>query len=581
VSDVSVWLTGAYVECRRRDFVDDPAQFFRECVWVENPSVPEGRVLLDLYDYQLDDLDLLLTEDRLLILKARQLGLTTLVMAVALWELMFKEGTNILLVSRRQDDADKALGLIDSMIDFLPDWLLPLLPVEDAVGAREHSWTFPSGRKSRIVSLAATKKSGASETATRVIWDEAALADYQSDTYRSVQPTTLAGGKLVVFSTARGGSNWFAKTFRQGSEQWARVFHPWMVSRLINPRAEAFADCPDGPCDVCVDDGRYLEIQDTYKDEPWKFFAEYPSSVAEAFRKSGAPRFSGLLPVDQFEGWTWRGRIDRDSGRLVEDESGPILGRHMLLYPPAGIKPVIAVDPATGTAGDYSVATIGWIDSDGTPQVAGIWRSNVIEPAELARDVACIGTLWGGRDALVAVEKQGGYGDSTIQELRNLGYRNLYVHRYAGHRAYRRDTTFGFPMTAARRPATIDRLAEWVPRVTAGPGEEILGLAPEHHEELAAFVRREDGRVAADDGMHDDLVMSLAIWLYVLLEQGGQASGSDPAVPGEVPQQQFNLSQIFERAGQIRQVHERGMVASTRRWERKQSLQARKKKARR
>jgi hypothetical protein len=95
---------------------------------------------------------------------------------------------------------------------------------------------------------------------------------------------------------------------------------------------------------------------------------------------------------------------------------------------------------------------------------------------------------------------------------------------------------FEFPMTQDRRRAVIDRLAKYLANVD---GDILLdGMYPLLRAELGQFVAQETAsgnvRYAADVGCHDDLVMSLAIALWVLVEEAGSASPM-PATTEEVP----------------------------------------------
>src|SRR5690606_8369833 len=136
--------------------------------------------------------------------------------------------------------ADTALDMIDFMLSFLPPWIKARMPEQTTDAAREKKWLHPNGLTSRIVSLPATKTAGAGETADLVLWDEAALAQEQEDTFRSLLPTVEGGGQMIVFSTARGSSNRFARLVRSAQTDqsvFRLIFHPWYVGRLMNPKA--------------------------------------------------------------------------------------------------------------------------------------------------------------------------------------------------------------------------------------------------------------------------------------------------------------------------------------------------------
>lgn len=526
-----------------RSYRDQPARFMAECVWVPSPRSADGRVLFELYDYQEDTLETWLTNRFAIVLKARQLGLSTLAMAYALHHLLFVPGATVILVSKDQPTANKALSLMEFMWDFLPGRWKRLAPELTNDSATEKVWTFADGMKSRIVSRPATDSVGVSETATLVLWDEAALARDGDGTYRALDPTTDAGGQFIVFSTARGGHNRFAKLWRLArnpDSKWATVFHSWRVSRLI-------------------DEHDYEAKKADFKDKPWLFYAEYPESPEEAFRQSGRQRFDTLLEEgdDRLVDFPVRGRLapaPTGGVQFVPDELGPLRLRDsdVLLGAPEGALPVVSVDPATGTGGDYTAMTGGWLE-DGVPVRVAFWHANDIEPVDAAEQADLLGRLLGGtRPAKLVVEKAGGYGETFIHELRmSHGYPNLYVHRKTGHRKRKSETTFGFPMTYAKRPMVIDHLARFV--IFDGVHTTIDGVDELLNTELGQFVVTENGKVQADTGCYDDLVMSTAIWLWVLTESVGE--GDRGATQGPVDEDHavtHSIAYVFEEAEKVR-----------------------------
>ena len=532
-------MVALHVEQRWRSYSQDPTKFFEECVWVpagEKFGKGKGRVQLRLFDYQKETLNTFRDNRYVIVLKARQLGLTTVAMAYALWMLMFQPGSNIVLVSRSQTAADKALELLDFMYQFLPESIKERGPQPDSLAAKHHAYRFRDGMVSQITSYPATKTVAAGQTASLVLWDEAALAEYQEDALRTLMPTTDAGGSMVIFSTARGGHNLFARLYRdaeRGENEFKSLFFPWSVSEMITQQD-------------------YDAKKRSFATEPWRFYAEYPSSSEEAFRQSGRSRFPALPDEEDVDDFPLRGNLEWEpdgSVRFVPNPEGPFrFAPEALDGAPSGTTCVVAVDPASGNGGDYTAMSAGWYQ-DGVPNRTVFWHSNMVEPVEAADEAAKLGRLLRderGMDALLVVEKQGGYGDTLIHELReNLSYQNLYRFTYTGHRRRRMDQAYGFPMTYARRPLVIDTLARWVDR----NGRLMVGIDSILRQELGAFVVREDGRVMADAGMYDDMVMATAIWLYVLEERGVEAT---PEVIVEPEAQMYSVAHIFEEADRIR-----------------------------
>ena len=547
-------LEAAFVELKWREYENDPEKFFTECVQVPAGEIlggTKGRTSFELFDYQRQALADFRENRYTVVLKARQLGLTTLAMAYAMWMLFFRPGSNIVLVSRSQTAADKALEIVDFMYSFLPEWVKERGPAIEGDAAKYHSYRFDDGMVSRITSYAATRTVAAGQTASLVLWDEAALAEYQEDALRTLLPTTDAGGSMIVFSTARGAYNAFARLYRdaeRGDNEFKPVFFPWYYSRFMNP-----SGTPEN-----INYTHYESKKRAMASEPWLFYAEYPADSEEAFRQSGRSRFPNLPSSEEFEEFPLRGDLRKGfDGEIefFESPTGVFWAREEFLSSvPRGTKAVVAVDPSSGTGGDYTSMCGGWLDEDGVPQRVVFWHSNVVEPGQYAAQAALLGEYLSdgnGWPAIMVVEKQGGYGDTLIHLLREGRYKNLYVHRYTGHRKYRQENTYGFPMSASSRPLVIDVMGQWLDWEN---GKVMGGIDAMLRRELGAFVVKADGKVGADVGMNDDLVMSTAIWLYVASQNPARAT---EAPVDETVQQVYSVGNIWQEAEQIWRANDR------------------------
>ena len=563
-------LEELYAEAKWRQWSHDPAAFIEECLWLAAPSSPKGRVPFGLFDYQREDLRTFQQKQRVVVLKARQLGETSLAMAWAFWHLMFRPSANIVLVSKDRDTSNEALERnIDFFYRWMPKWTHDRRPNVEIDAAKEHTYLFPDGMRSRIVSLAPTPTAGAGEPASMVLWDEAALPDVAKPgvghmIFKSLDSTTdTTGGQMIVFSTARGGHNRFAQMYRRaqrGESEFTPIFHPWWVSPFLNPKADRLADCDTSPCPECVDETIRESKKREHLEQPWLFYAEYPNSEEEAFRQSGRTRFGGLPPLEAFDDLEWRGRITRSpsgSVELVADYDGPLRVDADVVR--AGGAPqwalsALSMDPASGGGGDFTAMIGGWMTREGVPKIAAYWHANDIEPDEAARQADLLGRWLAGRQqraALLTVEDQGGYGQTPLYVLGDLNYPNLYVHRYTGHRRHKRETRFGLPMGQGRRALVVDTLARYL-RFDLPDMPLVDGIFPALRDELGAFVVGDDGVPRADTGMNDDLVMALAIWVYTLVEGLG-APAATPAPKDDGDQvQRFTLDDLYSQVEKSR-----------------------------
>lgn len=536
-------LEQAYIELEWRKCADDFLYFATTWCRIESKRDPRGWEEFQPLPYQVEDAEAFLNNKYVVVLKARQLGITTLVVVYCLWLLLFRPGgARILMLSKDLASADGNLQKLSVVYRLLPEWMKARGPQLFKHGTSHMQFKHDDGAESFINSIPATRTAGAGSTADLVVLDEFGLAEYQSDIYKSVQPTTLAaasnqtsrGAVLIMLSTARGAHNLFAHTYRaaaRGENEYHPIFHPWNVSPFVD---QAEYD-------------RQAKFW-TNRNEPWMLYSEMPSSAEEAFRESGQRRFHNLPDIDEASELPLRGRLERDElgqPQFVPDPDG----RCRLTDLPEGKRQyVLSVDPASGKGGDYTIATLLAYDEDGYPFIAGYWAANDIEPVQATEEIAVLGEIasFKGKPALLAVETQGGHGDTFILVLRGMAYRNLYAYTPATARRRRMGPSWGFPMPQARRPAIIDRLAETLPSIPS--------FHPRLLSELHTFVRYENGRIAADVGCHDDFVMSLAIAVWVLSEKVNAPLSTDSEqettkAPGEVV---LSVGYLLEEAEKVR-----------------------------
>lgn len=528
-------LNKLLVELEWRRCAADEEYFLKNYVFIPAEQDVRGRVKFELFDYQEELLKLFKSNRFVIALKARQLGYTTLAMAHSLWLAFFRPGATVLIISRNQKSANKNLAQARLAYQFLPEWMKARAPKLTSDSTDGMIFNFPDGMNSKLKSAAATEGVFAGETASLVVLDEAGLvepATRQEDVFRTLLPTTDAGGSMLIISTSRGNYNRFAKTYRsakRGDSQFVSFFRPWSVSPFLQCNDECgWCTGPKGTKTPC--NSKYDGKRKEFADEPWRFFQEYPRDDEEAFRESGRPRFAGLLPEDNYTDFPYRGNLHWANDDVIEfefDENGPL--RLSTLDPDPSAFYVIGADPASGQGKDYSTAHVMTIDEDGVPVILGYYHNNTTPPTEYAADLDKLGRFFKGRQwaALLAVENQGSQGSLPINELhKHLDYPNAYMHQGIGTKSKNKTRLFEFPMTTDRRKAVIDRMGKYL---AYSEGSCMLeNIYPLLRTELGQFVTQETAngniRYAADTGCHDDLVMSLGISLWVLIEEAGDAS---------------------------------------------------------
>jgi hypothetical protein len=190
-------------------------------------SGPGEWVRFTLWPEQVRVAKLLQAERLVIVLKARQLGLTWLLLAFALWLLLFYPVATVLLFSRRDDEAvDLLKTRLRGMYDRLPDWL----KVRSFGVDNDHECELSTG--SRVLAFPTT--AGDSYTATLVVVDEADLVPDLDALMRAVKPTIDGGGRMVLLSRTdkRKPEYAFKRMYRAAkakSTGWIPVFLPWFA----------------------------------------------------------------------------------------------------------------------------------------------------------------------------------------------------------------------------------------------------------------------------------------------------------------------------------------------------------------
>jgi phage terminase large subunit-like protein len=200
---------------------------------------------------------------QVIILKARQLGLSWLVIAYAVWLCLFHRNQTVLVFSKDQDSANEIVRRAGVIYKHLKN--KPVAIATDNIT----QLAFENG--SRIKSFAATEDAGSSFTASLIILDEFAKMHYSDQLYTSVKPTINDGGRMVIISTAKGEGNPFHKLWTDavaGINALKPIFIPWNARPDRNGewyvRAEASA----------ISSSAHKQEYPTTADEAFSLFGE-------------------------------------------------------------------------------------------------------------------------------------------------------------------------------------------------------------------------------------------------------------------------------------------------------------------
>ena len=212
-----------YIKCAK-----DPAHFMKKYCFIQHPQ--RGRVIFNLYPFQEKTLHLLRDNPYSIILKSRQLGISTLSAGYSLWMMLFQKDKNILCIATKQETARNMVTKVKFMYGNLPSWLK--IPADE-----NNKLSLRLNNGSQIKATSASSDAGRSEAVSLLLIDEAAFIDQIGEIWASAQQTLATGGGAIVLSTPYGTGNWFNNTW-VSAENNENEFIPIKLSWYVHPEID-------------------------------------------------------------------------------------------------------------------------------------------------------------------------------------------------------------------------------------------------------------------------------------------------------------------------------------------------------
>ena len=476
---------------------------------------------------------------RLIILKARQLGFSTLTEGLIFHACATRRNVNALIVAHREDATANLFRMSKLFYDELP---APVKPMLRASNAQELVFENPSklrserearpGLRSRIrCATAGGRGIGRSDTLQCVHLSEYAFwpdgADGKASTLAGILQAvpSLPGTMVVIESTANGFEDfkerWDAAV--AGENDFEPVFFAWFenpdYSMPVVPGTEWTPEERDLKTAYRLTDGqlqwRRWCIANNCGGSLDMFRQEYPASPGEAFLHSGTGVFDNeqiVLRLERLPSPAGRGEFTDDE--WTESETGAIT---LYELPEEGVPYVLGGDTA-GEGSDYFTAIV--IDNVSGRIVAKL-RQKYSEP-EYVRQIYALGRVY--NDALVAIETN--FSTYPVMKLQEMEYPNQYSREREDTYTRQMRKSYGFRTDRQSRPRAIANLVE------------VFSSHPEWFtdrellEEMLTFCYNEDHRPEALAGKHDDLVMGAAI-TYAVRHQQRMTVLTEPEKPRE------------------------------------------------
>ncbi|MGA8490522.1 MAG: terminase [Terriglobales bacterium] len=445
---------------------------------------------------------------RSIVLKARQLGITTYVAARFFIQTITQPGTVTVQVAHDQESAEEIFKIVHRFWENLPKGMQDGALVTSRANIRQI--VFSRLDSEYRVATAADANAGRGMTIHNLHCSEVARwpGDVE-ETLASLRSAVPENGEIVLESTPNGAAGVFYEEWQRAEETgYVRHFFPWWYGNEYQVAKKKVAtEPPTAEEEQLIQQAGLTEAQIEWRRTKRaelrglaaQEFAENPVSC---FRASGECVFD----LEAIE------RVLQSCGEPVETRDN----QHLLIWLPSqvGKQYLIGVDPAGGGSdGDYSCAAV--IERSTGLQCAELHGH--FPPRELAMRLIELANSY--NQGLLVVE-QNNHGHAVLAHLRMEGCMNVF--REGG-----RD---GWLTSAVSRPAMIENLAAVLAI------EPTIFRSPRLLNECRTFIRHADGSSSAVAGSHDDCVMAMAIALV-----------SRQKLAGQVWQKQFALASLPRR----------------------------------
>ena len=449
---------------------------------------------------------------RNIVLKARQLGITTYVAARFFINCITREGTLSVQVAHDQRSAEEIFRIVHRLLENLPVELRKGALMTSRANVRQ--LVFPVFDSEYRVETAADPNAGRGLTIHNLHCSEVARWPRDvSETLASLRAAVPPDGEIFLESTPNGAGGTFYDEWQRAPQTgYARHFYPWWWDRSYRLPVE-IVKFTDEEVELMQKHGLDAaqiafrrEVQANFRNRAREEFAEDPETC---FLASGECIFDADI-LEQ--------RLTQRMPPVEESDHGRLL-TFLPPIPPQNDAPpkqyIIGVDPAGGgTEGDYSCAQV--IEVSGGMQCAELHGH--LPPEALASQVALLAKRY--NNALVAVERNN-HGHAVLAYLAlDQGCLNLYQ---MGGQA-------GWLTNVVTRPRMLEQLRQLLANGSC------MFFSPRLLEECRTFIRHPDGSCAAAAGAHDDTVIAMAIAQAVRAELR--------IAPAKTPEEaQYRLSQ--------------------------------------
>ena len=450
-----------YYKCRA-----DPLYFFKTYTFI---LTTDGIKLNFIpYDFQLEMLEMFIGSRNSLAVTARQMGKTTTVACLILWYAIFNKNQRIAILANKEKQAKEVLTRVQQAYEDLPFFLQACCGVKVW---NKLSIELENG--STIESFSTTPDSIRGKSISLLYIDEAAFVENDEEFFTSTLPVVSSGknSKIILTSTPKGARG---------------VFYKYYLSSVNNE--EDSYDSIVVPWYKHPDRDETWEKKQRAKSDDFdqEFNCKFNSSSGTLIPSKTLQDMTFINPVEQ------RDKLDIFSHYKENN------------------KYVAVADVSDGVGQDYSVLNV--IDITEKPyKIAAIYRNNNISPLVFPITIASICTYYG--ECPVLVEANNDCGATCVLTLfESIEYDNII---FTGKDKltqkivpYAFKAKPGIKTTRSIKAIGSNALYNIIIK-------NILQVnSYDAIQELGTFIAKGDS-YAADDGAHDDIVMTLILFAWL------------------------------------------------------------------
>jgi len=458
-------------------------------------------------------------------IKYRQAGVSTVTAAWSSKKLVTAKKSKpekILIIANKLDTSMEFANKIRGFVDQWPEWLGVNFSADK--NSQRH---FKLSNGCEVKAVATSKDALRGYTPTILIFDEAAFIDADDDFWSACMASLSTGGKVIVISTPNG----FDQIYYAIYEQSLRGMNDFKITDMYWYRDPRYARTLK--LIKCNDIVHYMLNREEYDDS--KIIIDYTdiNPRERDFEEISSKFDEGYKPYsDWFESMAKKLKFDRrkiaqelecnflGSGdnvipnetiekmkdRYIREPENKFMGGSLWQWkePIPGHKYIMGIDVSRGDSEDYTTFCI--IDFDEREQVLE-YLGKI--PPDVAAEVAFKwATMY---SAFVVIDITGGMGVSTARKLQELGYQNLYVEgvnvadkwKY-NPKSFEKIPGLNFNNKRVQIVASFEEALRHDYQVRSN---RLLN-------ELNTFVYI-NGRPDHQKGQHDDLIMAMAMAIYV------------------------------------------------------------------